>query len=92
MKNSVGETLIDLTGYHCGNFDAVIKNGVGNLVLRLPGDCNTTLVLHRGVGSTDVRGFMVNGDTYTTSSPRPEAPRITFRIKQGVGAVTIEAV
>ena len=92
VKNSVGETLIDLTGYHGGNFDAVIKNGVGNLVLRLPGDCNTTLVLHRGVGSTDVRGFMVNGDTYTTSSPRPEAPRITFRIKQGVGAVTIEAV
>ncbi|MCK9592596.1 MAG: DUF1700 domain-containing protein [Methanoregula sp.] len=92
VKNSVGETVIDLTGYHGGNFDAIIRNGVGNLVLRLPGDCNTTLVLHRGVGSADVRGFMVNGDTYTTSSSRPDAPRITFRIKQGVGAVTIEAV
>ncbi|MFY9800761.1 MAG: DUF1700 domain-containing protein, partial [Methanoregula sp.] len=69
VKNHVGETLIDLTGYQGGNFDAAIRNGVGNLVLRLPGDCNTTLVLHRGVGSTDVRGFVVNGDTYTTSSP-----------------------
>jgi uncharacterized membrane protein len=92
VKNHVGETLIDLTGYQGGNFDAAIRNGVGNLVLRLPGDCNTTLVLHRGVGSTDVRGFVVNGDTYTTSSPRPDAPRITFRIKQGIGAVTVETV
>ncbi|MFZ1128346.1 DUF1700 domain-containing protein [Methanoregula sp.] len=92
IKNSVGETLIDLTGYHGGSFDAAIKNGVGNLVLRLPKDSNTTLVIHRGVGSTDVRGFMVNGDTYTTTATRPDAPRITFRIKQGVGAVTVEAV
>jgi len=92
VKNSVGETQIDLTGYHGTNFDAAIKNGVGNLILLLPKDCNTTLVLHRGVGSTDVRGFVVNGDTYTTSSLRPDAPRITFRIKQGVGAITVDAV
>ena len=92
VKNSVGETIIDLTGYHGGNFDAAIKNGVGNLVLRIAKDCDTTLVLHRGVGSADVRGFMVNGDTYTTATPRPGAPRITFRIRQGVGAVTVEAV
>ena len=92
VKNSVGETLIDLAGYHGAGFDAAIKNGVGNLVLRLPKDAAITLVLHRGVGSTDVRGLMANGDTYTTAAARPDAPRITFRIKQGVGAVTIEAV
>jgi len=92
IKNSVGETLIDLAGYHGANFDAAIKNGVGNLVLRLPKDSNMTLVIHRGVGSTDVRGFVVNGDTYTTTSTRPDASRITIRIKQGVGAVTVEAV
>jgi uncharacterized membrane protein len=92
IKNGVGETQIDLAGYHGGSFDAAIKNGVGNLTLCLPKDSNTTLVLHRGVGSTDVRGFMVNGDTYTTTAPRPDAPRITFRIKQGVGAITVEAV
>jgi hypothetical protein len=92
IKTSVGETLIDLAGYHGTNFDAAIKNGVGNLILRLPKDCNTTLVLHRGVGSTDVRGFMINGDTYTTIAPRPDAPQITIRIKQGVGAITVEAV
>ena len=92
VKNSVGETLVDLAGYHGASFDAAVKNGVGSLVLRLPKDANTTLVIHRGVGSTDVRGFLVNGDTYTTTASRPDAPRITFRIRQGVGAVTVEAV
>lgn len=92
VKNSVGETQIDLAGYHGAGFDAAIKNGVGNLEIRLPKDCTTTLVVHRGVGSTDVRGFMVNGDTYTTTATRPDAPRITLRIKQGVGSVRIEAV
>ena len=92
IKNHVGETQVDLAGYHGGNFDAAIKNGVGNLVLRLPKDANTTLVIHRGVGSTDVRGFVVNGETYTTPAPLPDAPKITFRIKQGIGAVTVEAV
>lgn len=92
IKNSVGETLVDLAGYHGADFDADIKNGVGNLILRLPKDADITLELHRGVGSADVRGLMANGDTYTTASIRPDAPRITLRIKQGVGAVTIEAV
>jgi uncharacterized membrane protein len=92
IKNGVGETQIDLAGYHGGNFDAAIKNGVGNLVMRLPKECSVTLVIHRGVGSTNVRGFLVDGDVYTTSSARPDAPKITCRIKQGVGSVTVEAV
>ena len=92
IKNSVGETQVDLAGYRGANFDAAIKNGVGNLILRLPKGANITLVIHRGVGSTDVRGFMINGDTYTTTAARPDAPAITFRIRQGVGAVTVEAV
>jgi len=92
VKNSVGETQIDLSGYHGGNFDGAIKNGVGNLAVRMPKDCTVTLVVHRGVGDTDVRGFMANGDTYTITAPRPDAPRITLRVKQGVGSVRIEAV
>jgi Predicted membrane protein len=92
IKNSVGETQVDLAGYHGAGFDAAIKNGVGNLVLHLPKDAGITLVIHRGVGCTDVRGLMANGDTYTTTPARPDAPRITLRIKQGVGAVTVEAV
>jgi uncharacterized membrane protein len=92
IKNGVGETRIDLAGYHGGSFDAVIKNGVGSLVMRMPKDYNLRLELHRGIGDTNVRGFMVNGDVYTNSAARPDAPRITIRIKQGVGSIMVEAV
>jgi len=92
IKNGVGETQIDLAGYRGGNFDATIKNGVGDLVLRMPEDCNLRLEIHSGIGGTNVRGFVVNGNVYTTSTIRPDAPRITCLIKQGVGSITVEAV
>jgi hypothetical protein len=92
IKNSVGETQVDLAGYHGGSFDATIKNGVGELMLRLPKDASLSVEIHGGIGATNVRGFMVNGNVYTTSSARPDTPRITCRIKQGVGAITVEAV
>ncbi|MGB7993734.1 HAAS signaling domain-containing protein [Methanoregula sp.] len=92
VKNSVGETQIDISGYHGGSFDAVIKNGVGELVLRLPKDAHLNVEIHGGIGAMNVRGLMVNGNVYTSSSARPDAPRITCRIKQGVGSITVEAV
>ncbi len=92
IKNGVGDTWIDLSGYHGGSFDATIKNGVGELTLRLPKDARLSVEIHGGIGATNVRGFVVNGNVYTTSSARPDAPTITCRIKQGVGSITVEAV
>ena len=92
IRNGVGETQIDLAGYHGGSFDASIRNGVGNLVVRMPKECNLTLEIHRGVGDTNVRGFMVDGNTYTANAAVPGAPQITMRIHQGVGAISVEAV
>jgi uncharacterized membrane protein len=92
IRNGAGETHIDLAGYHGGNFDATIKNGVGSLVIRMPKDSNLKVRIHRGIGDADVRGFMVEGDTYLTRTERPGAPQITCQIRQGVGSIKLEAV
>ena len=92
IRNGAGETRIDLAGYHGGNFDATIKNGIGSLVIRMPKESNLRVQIHRGVGDTDVRGFMVEGDTYLTRTDRPGAPQITCQIRQGVGSIKLEAV
>ena len=92
IKNGAGETQIDLAGYHSGNFDAMIKNGIGRLVIRMPKDSNLRVRIHRGVGDADVRGFMVEGDTYLTRTERPGAPQITCQIRQGIGSIRLEAV
>jgi len=92
IRNGAGETRIDLAGYHGRDFDASIKNGVGSLVMCLPKDCNLNVRIHRGVGDLDVRGFMVEGDTYQTRTGRPGAPQITCRIRQSVGSIRLETV
>jgi len=91
IKTGAGETRIDLAGYHGGSFDAAIRNGVGSLVIRVPKESNLSIRIHKGVGDVDVRGLLVEGDTYMTS-PHPGAPQITFQIKQGVGSISLEAV
>jgi uncharacterized membrane protein len=92
IRNGAGETRIDLAGYHGGNFDATIRNGVGSLIIRMPRDSNLRVRIHRGLGDTDVRGFMVEGDTYLTRTDRPGAPQITCHIRQGIGSIKLEAV
>jgi uncharacterized membrane protein len=92
IKNGAGETSIDLTGYHGGNFDATIKNGVGSLIVRVPKESNMRIQIQRGLGDTDVRGLLVEGDTYVTHTDHPGAPQITCRIKQGIGSISLEAV
>jgi uncharacterized membrane protein len=92
IGNGAGETKIDLAGYRGGSFDAVVKNGVGHLVIRVPKECSVRVQVRRGIGDADVRGFLVDGDTYLTRPDRPDAPRITIYVKQGVGALSLEAV
>jgi uncharacterized membrane protein len=92
IRNGAGETRIDLAGYSGSSFDALIKNGVGHLVIRVPKECSLRIRVQRGVGDTDVRGLLVDGDTYLTRPDRPDAPQITFFVKQGVGSLSLEAV
>lgn len=92
IKNGAGETCVDFAGYRGGSFDAMIKNGVGSLVIRVPKECNLHVRIHRGIGDTTVRGLVAEGDTYVSPVVRPDAPRISCEIKQGVGSLTLEAV
>jgi uncharacterized membrane protein len=92
VRNGAGETYIDLAGYAGRGFEAVIKNGIGHLVIRAPKECRLRVRVHRGIGDTDVHGFIVEGDTYITHPDRPDAPQITLLVKQGVGSLSLEAV
>jgi uncharacterized membrane protein len=92
IRNGAGETSVDLTGYRGGNFDATIKNGVGSLIIRVPKESSMRIQIHRGLGDMDVRGLLVQGDTYVTPSPVAGAPQITCRIRQGIGSIYLEAV
>jgi hypothetical protein len=58
----------------------------------MPKESNRGVRIRRGVGDADIRGFMVEGDTYLTHAEGPDAPQITCSIRQGVGSIKLEAV
>jgi hypothetical protein len=92
IKNGAGETHVDLAGYHGGDFSAEIHNGMGNLIIRVPQESNTRIVVCRGMGDIKVRGMVAEGDTFTVPEPGPNAPRITCQVKQGIGSLFLETV
>jgi hypothetical protein len=58
----------------------------------MPKESNLWVRIHRGIGDADVRGFLVEGDTYLTRTERPGAPQITCQIRQGIGSIRLETV
>jgi|WetSurMetagenome_2_1015567.scaffolds.fasta_scaffold05260_4 hypothetical protein len=92
VNNGIGDTMIDLAGYHGGRYDATIHNGVGDLTLRIPRESNTRILMHHGVGDITTSGIVQTDETYMTASFNPALPVSEIVIKQGVGSIQLEAV
>ncbi|MGA2918480.1 HAAS signaling domain-containing protein [Methanoregula sp.] len=92
VRNGAGETYVDLAGYAGPGFDGEIRNGVGHMVIRVPKEYPLRIRVHRGIGDTEVRGLIIEGDTYVTRPERKDAPQITIQIRQGMGSIFLEAI
>jgi hypothetical protein len=92
VHTGAGDTTIDLTGYHGGRFDAVVKNGVGDLTLRIPKASNTRILVHHGVGDVAVSGFAGNDGKFTTAGFNSSLAVNEITLNQGVGSIILEAV
>jgi hypothetical protein len=92
VNNGAGDTMVDLTGYRGGKYDATVHNGVGDLTLRLDKSSNTRVQVHHGVGDIDAIGIVENHGTYTTAGFNPALPVSEIAISQGVGSIQLEAV
>jgi hypothetical protein len=92
VHNGAGDTLIDLGGYHGGRFDAIIRNGVGDLTLRLPPESNTRIRTHTGIGEVTQTGFVQDGDAYVTAGFNPSLAVNEITLNQGVGSIILETI
>lgn len=88
-----GDTTIDLTGYHGGRFNAVIKTGIGDLTLRIPRNSNMRILVHSpGIGDVTSRGLVQNNETYVTEGFNSSQPVTEIIVNQGVGSISLESV
>lgn len=92
VNNGAGDTTIDLTGYHGGQYDASVHSGVGELTVRIDKRSNTRIVIHNGIGEIDASGIVQTDDHYITAGFNPSLPVNEISITQGVGSIQLEAV
>jgi len=92
VHTGAGDTTIDLGGYRGGRFDAAIKNGVGDLTLRIPGSSNTRILVHQGIGDITADGFVQHEGTYVTPGFNSSLAVNEITLNQGVGSLSLEII
>ncbi|HEX3001673.1 MAG TPA: toast rack family protein [Methanoregula sp.] len=90
VHTGAGDTTIDLSGYRGGRFDATIKNGVGDLTLRIPRDSNMRIRAHGGIGDITHDGFIKDGETYVSPGFNSSQAVSEITLNQGVGSIILK--
>lgn len=93
VTTGVGSTNIDLSGERASDIDARIECGVGETVIRVPGDMGVRVVGGKdGVGDLSAEGFSSDGDALVNDAYGSAGPRLEIRLTRGVGDVRIEQI
>jgi len=92
VHNGAGDTMIDLGGYRGGRFDATVRNGVGDLTLRVPPESNMRIRVHTGIGEVIQNGFVQDGDSYVTTGFNSSVAVNEITLNQGVGSIILETI
>lgn len=91
VSNGAGDTIVEL-GNPDRRFDASIKNGVGDLTLRVPPESNIRIHAENGVGDITSNGFIQDGDTFVTPGFNQSLAVTEITMNQGVGSIILETL
>ena len=93
VLTGVGSTKIDLSGARASDIDARIECGVGETVIRVPGDMGVRIIGGQdGVGDLTTEGFRADGDALVNDAYGSAGPKLEIRLSRGVGDVSIEQI
>ena len=82
---------IDLGGKWEKSFDASFKMGVGNLTIILPKKVGVKIILSKGIGNTNLVGFISEGDgVYVNEAYKDADVIINLNTELGIGEVTFQ--
>ncbi|MDD1693928.1 MAG: toast rack family protein [Methanoregula sp.] len=93
VHTGAGDTTVDLAGYHGGRFDAGIKNGIGDITLRIPRESNMRVLVHsHGIGDITNHGLVQSDGSFVTEGFNSSLAVTEIIVNQGIGSISIEAV
>lgn len=87
----VGDITIDLSGDWKGSFDVDLNMGVGSAKVLLPTDVGVKIVASKGIGETNFKGLISEGNgVYINEAYENADVIITITTDLGVGSATFE--
>ena len=91
VETGVGELSIDLRGDWKRSFKVDIETGVGQTTVHLPSEIGVKITIDKGIGSTNVVGFISKGDNvYVNEAYEGADVILTVNAEMGVGEVSFE--
>lgn len=86
VEAGVGDIEVDLSGDWEESFQVTLETGVGETTVILPKDVGVKVITKKGIGSTDIEGFISKGDhTYVNEAYEKAEVVITVNAELGVG-------
>lgn len=91
IEAGVGELSVDLRGDWKKSFEADIETGVGQTTVHLPSEVGVKITIDKGIGTTNVVGFISKGNNVYVNEAYEDADVIlTVNAEMGVGEVSFE--
>lgn len=91
IEAGVGELHIDLGGSWENSFETNIKTGVGAATVILPSEVGVKIKSEKGIGTSDVVGFISQGEGVYVNEAYEDADVIlTVNTEMGIGDITFK--
>lgn len=91
IETGVGDIAIDLGGDWETSFETNIETGVGQTTVYLPSEVGVKITIEKGIGSSDVVGFISKGDNvYVNEAYEGADVILTVSAEMGVGEISFE--
>lgn len=91
VNMGVGELQLDLRGTPKHDYTVNVHGGVGEAVLRLPGNVGIEAYASGGIGDISVHGLTKDGARWINEAARGDGPKIRVRVEGGVGQIKLNA-
>lgn len=91
IETGVGDLTVDLRGDWEESFETDIETGVGQTTVYLPSDVGVKIKIEKGIGSSNVVGFISQGDgVYVNEAFKNADVILTVNTEMGVGDVSFK--
>ena len=91
IETGIGDLTVDLRGNWEESFETNIETGIGQTTVYLPSDVGVIITIEKGIGTSDVVGFIAQGEgVYVNGAYEKADVILTVTTEMGVGDISFK--